>query len=517
MKAKKNTGGDGKKEGRTRSLIGKTGKQISCSPKSSPAPAGSMEKALKERIKELNCFFGISTVMELPEITLDEILEKIVLLLPPAWQFPEIAEACIVLEEKTFPTAHFQRTSRMLAQVIMVNGYPAGQIMVCYREEPPANHEDPFMAEERHLLNAIAERLGHIIERKRAEKALNESEGKFRGIFNTINDGIHIHEIRPDGTPGKFIEVNEVACRMLQYTRDELLEHGPLEFVTGYHSRPFSEIIGELSSTGHAIFETEHRRKDGTIMPVEVNTHVVTLQGKRVMVSVVRDITERRQAESALLQANKKFNLLSNITRHDINNQISAIVMFLYLAKEEVADPAIQEHLRKIEQATQLIQNQIWFMGEYETIGITVPAWQDIRALADLTAKQAPQGNVMVKNDIPAGRELFADPLIANVFFNLVDNAVRYGRKIATIRFSLEERDGDHVIVCEDDGDGIPADDKEKIFERGFGKNTGLGLALARELLDITGITIRETGEPGRGARFEMTVPKGAYRFSGIE
>jgi signal transduction histidine kinase len=69
--------------------------------------------------------------------------------------------------------------------------------------------------------------------------------------------------------------------------------------------------------------------------------------------------------------------------------------------------------------------------------------------------------------------------------------------------------------VCEDDGNGILAEEKEMIFERGYGKNTGMGLFLAREILDITGITIRETGEPGKGARFEMTVPEGAYRLAG--
>ncbi len=93
-----------------------------------------------------------------------------------------------------------------------------------------------------------------------------------------------------------------------------------------------------------------------------------------------------------------------------------------------------------------------------------------------------------------------------------MDNAVRHGGKITTVRFSAEERDGDHIVVCEDDGVGIPLDEKEKIFDRGFGKNTGLGLFLSREVLDITGITIKETGEPGVGARFEMTVPKGAWR-----
>jgi len=110
---------------------------------------------------------------------------------------------------------------------------------------------------------------------------------------------------------------------------------------------------------------------------------------------------------------------------------------------------------------------------------------------------------------------VFADPLVVKVFYNLMDNAALYGGKITFIRFSVEDDGDDHVIVCEDDGDGIIAQEKEKIFERGFGKNTGLGLALSREILSITGITIKETGVPGKGARFEITVPKDTWRVSG--
>jgi signal transduction histidine kinase len=76
----------------------------------------------------------------------------------------------------------------------------------------------------------------------------------------------------------------------------------------------------------------------------------------------------------------------------------------------------------------------------------------------------------------------------------------------------VEDHDNDYFLVCEDDGAGIPGHEKEKIFERGFGKNSGLGLAISREVLDITGITITGTGEPGAGARFVMMMPKGTYR-----
>jgi len=144
-----------------------------------------------------------------------------------------------------------------------------------------------------------------ITERKEMEDALRESEEKFRGIFDTINDGIHIHEIEPDGKPGKFIEVNDVACRMLQYTREELLKSGPLDFVSRDHSRPLPEITTNLSTIGYSLFETEHRRKDGTLVPVEINAHVSSISGKKVVVAIIRDITERKKA-IALIQESER-------------------------------------------------------------------------------------------------------------------------------------------------------------------------------------------------------------------
>jgi signal transduction histidine kinase len=96
---------------------------------------------------------------------------------------------------------------------------------------------------------------------------------------------------------------------------------------------------------------------------------------------------------------------------------------------------------------------------------------------------------------------------------DLMDNAVKYGgERMTTIRFSSYESDGEQVIVCEDDGAGISVEDKKRLFERGFGKHTGFGLFISREILAITGITIRENSEPGKGARFEINVPKGMYR-----
>jgi signal transduction histidine kinase len=127
--------------------------------------------------------------------------------------------------------------------------------------------------------------------------------------------------------------------------------------------------------------------------------------------------------------------------------------------------------------------------------------------------KALPVTGVRIEED-KTDVEVFADPLFEKVIYNLFDNALKYGGEgMTTIRVSSKETDDGLVIVCEDNGAGIPDDDKARLFTRGFGKNTGLGLFLSREILSITGLTITESGTPGRGARFEIHVPKGKFRF----
>ena len=110
--------------------------------------------------------------------------------------------------------------------------------------------------------------------------------------------------------------------------------------------------------------------------------------------------------------------------------------------------------------------------------------------------------------------EMYADPLLQKVFYNLIDNALRYGGgKMTYIRISSHPDQENQIIVVEDDGEGISKEDKTKLFSKGFGKHTGLGLFLSREILSITGLSITENGEFGKGARFEITVPKGMFRI----
>ncbi len=109
--------------------------------------------------------------------------------------------------------------------------------------------------------------------------------------------------------------------------------------------------------------------------------------------------------------------------------------------------------------------------------------------------------------------EIYADPLLQKVFYNLIENALRHGGAVTRIGVSAEPAGKDLVLVFEDDGVGVPEGKKEQIFRREHYANTGFGLFLSREILSITGIAIRESGTPGKGARFELLVPEGAFRY----
>jgi DNA-binding response OmpR family regulator len=224
--------------------------------------------------------------------------------------------------------------------------------------------------------------------------------------------------------------------------------------------------------------------------------------------------TERRRVERALDEANKKLNLMASITRHDVMNQLTAQHESLdtALSLRETDTARAWEHVTSAAAIATRTLNSVKFTGEYQKVGVKSPLWQDTRHLVQAATDEVPSPGITISNAIPPGTELYADPLIGKVFSNMVENAVKYGGKITAIRFSLEDgRDG-KVIVCEDDGIGIPAANKEKIFSYEHGMNTGLGLFLAREILAITAITIRETGARGNGARFEIHCPAGTIR-----
>jgi len=230
------------------------------------------------------------------------------------------------------------------------------------------------------------------------------------------------------------------------------------------------------------------------------------------MVLVVRDITDRKNAEKALRIAGEKISLLTQLTRHDINNLVSALSGYLLLLKENPEDPANDAYVASSMEIAKRIHEQVQFTREYQEIGASKPAWQSLGIILSRAKNDLPDAKVPIDAKV-ATVEIYTDPLAVKVFYNLLENAVRHGKEITKIHITTRKAEDNSLhIIVEDDGVGIPEVEKEAIFRYGYGKNTGLGLAISRDILSLTGITITECGMAGRGARFELVVPPEAWR-----
>ncbi|UUX93115.1 PAS domain S-box protein [Methanoplanus endosymbiosus] len=224
------------------------------------------------------------------------------------------------------------------------------------------------------------------------------------------------------------------------------------------------------------------------------------------------DITARKNAEEALKLSNNKLKMLSEISRHDILNQITALKVYTMFSREIVSDedvnPKLNEYLKKIEKSLNVVLNQIEFSRNYQKLGIENPKWYEVSKIIKTSITDG-----LSCRDNCSGLYIYADPMIEMVFNNLFENTVRHGINPSSVSVHFEPEDKCCKIIYEDDGGGISDKKKGMIFNRGFGENTGMGLFLAREILSITGITIEENGRAGSGARFEMTVPDGMWKI----
>jgi signal transduction histidine kinase len=278
-----------------------------------------------------------------------------------------------------------------------------------------------------------------------------------------------------------------------------------------------SLLVWEIRSNYvHLEAEVVERRKaqknlEDLMVSLEERIALRTRELSEVNESLTEDIEKRQRVEQALSSANKKLSLLSQITRHDISNRIFALLAEIDLAKDHSTDPQLRESLEHLERTSMSIQDQIGFTKDYQEIGTQAPGWYKVGVIAKSAAEQLDSHEVTVTAGCNSV-EIFTDAMIGKVFYNLIQNALRHGEHVTRITFSCAVSGDDLIVSCEDNGTGIAQKDKNHIFKKGFGKDSGLGLFLIREILSITGITIQETGKPGAGARFDMTVPRSMYR-----
>lgn len=225
------------------------------------------------------------------------------------------------------------------------------------------------------------------------------------------------------------------------------------------------------------------------------------------------ELDQRRRAEEALNRATRKLSILNAITFNDIQNALFSLSGYLELEKQMPADEKTQGYRQKQELIVRTISSTLQFAKNYQDLGMKPPAWQDVSQVFALGISHIDSSH-LCRNIQLDHLKIYSDPFLENVFHALAENVIIHSKTATEIALYFRETPEGLLLVFEDNGTGIPEPMKEKIFERKIEGKNGMSLYLVREILSITGITIKETGTEGKGARFEMLVPEGEYRFA---
>lgn len=446
---------------------------------------------LGERVKELDCLYGISNLVEKPGITLEEILQGTVDLISPAWQYPKITCAGITLEHQMFHTRDYKETIWKQTAEITVQDTRVGTLEVYYVEERPKSYEGSFLKEERNLINAIAERLGKVIEHQQAQEAVRE-----------VHDQL---EIRIEQRTKELAEANEEL-------RIEVTERKKVE---------------EVLRTAQETLE----------MLVKERTRELTKANKQLRI----DLTERKNAEeerekmqTQLFQAQKMeaIGVLVGGVAHDFNNLLMAIQgnTELLLGKFDEADPS-SSNLKDIRLASKhgadLIRQLLLFSRKhpmhFKPLNINKTVENLLKMMKRLIGEDiAIETHLEPELWIVEADVVNVEQMLVNLVINARDAMPEGGiLTIKTENVTLKE-DGKVIpeakhgrFIClsvQDTGVGMDEGTVERVFEPFFttkknGKGTGLGLSVAYGIVKKHKGWINIETRPGEGSTFKIYLP----------
>lgn len=477
---------------------------------------------LKERNKELNCLYQVSEIVRMEEVSLEGTLQKIVEVIPLSWQYPDEACARIVLNAQTFTSKNFTETEWKQASEIMVHGKSNGALEVYYLKELPVCDYGPFLKSERLLIDSLAERIGRITERKRAEEALRQSEEKYRTILEEMQDSYFEVDLG-----GHLTFVNNSVCRHLGYTREELIGMNYKQFTVEEYIESIFRVFNEIYQTGepHKSFNWQIIRKDG--VQVFVETWVSPLRDDKGEIigfrCVGRDITVRRQLEEQLMITDRLVSVgeLASGIAHELNNPLTGIIGLSELLTEKDMAEDTKEDLkliyREAQRAANVVKGLLTFARKHPPTRKLINVNDVICKVLELRAYEQKVSNIeTVTNFAPDLPEIWADFFqLQQVFLNIVINAEYFMLKVhnkGTFTITTE-RVGDIVrISFADDGPGISEKDLGHVFDPFFttkevGQGTGLGLSISHGIVVAHGGHIYAESKQDMGATFIVELP----------
>ena len=613
-----------------------------------------VEAELKERVKELDCFYRISESIRTKD-TIEDIIQDIVNIIPPTWQYPELTCAKITFLDKEFKTDNYVESKWKLSSDIIVKRKIAGKVEVCCLEQKNQNDKDPFLKEEKNLLNSITERLGRIIERKQAEEELHKSEESYHTLVETIQEGIGKIDINET-----FIFVNQAAADIFGYSKEEMIGKNLKELTTpemfqkalegtslrkqgisnqyeleilrkngeqryirviaspmyskkGKHQGSFGifhditermqieedlkvsrdqyQLLFNQIADPIVIFDQEtkmfidcntamidkygytldelikmipfelhpadedmkrvkrniddkekilpneyiHKGKDGTMYNVEIHTQEIFYKGREAWISIIRDITERKQAEEAIHQKNlqlqehnKELDAFSHTVAHDLKNPIGVIMGFadiLFEGYSEISKDDILNYLSiiiKEGNKTQQIINSLLLFASLRKAEIKTGELNMGYIVSELINRLTPmieESNAEIKLPETWPTALGYAPWVEQVWMNYLSNAIKYGGTSPHIEIGADTDKAENTpegmlrFWIRDNGPGISTENQKllfKQFERLDQVKTeghGLGLSIVRSIIEKLGGQVGLESEQGKGSLFYFTLP----------
>jgi len=383
------------------------------------------------------------------------------------------------------------------------------------------------VAERTQELKLANEQLSNEIEeRKHAERALRESEERYRSIVENITDALYIHDFK-----GNILDVNEHACMMVGYEKDELVGAN-LSKIDKSWNLPENPELEELIRKGKAIFERQNIRKDGSIIPVEISVKISDPSGNGIIHGFVRDISDRKRTEAVFLHAQKleSLSILAGGIAHDFNNLMAVILGNLELAamglpSNHESYSLIKNSLQYVEQTKDLTNRLITFSKG----GFPVKKITDISKVLTQSIKKMTTKDIfhvifdIDKHLLPVSVD---EAQFRQVFYNLTVNAFESMPEGGTLKVeasninirpsdNLPLKEGTYIkIIFADQGMGIAKENLLRIFDpyfttknMGTQKGMGLGLSVCYSVLKNHDGHVSVSSEPGKGTVFSIYIP----------
>lgn len=487
-----------------------------------------VQEKVQQHIKHLDCFYGLSKLIEQPGISLEEIFQGTANLIRDSFQYPDCTCVRIIFEGVNYKTDNFRKSELSQYASLRVAGDKVGSVEVYYLGES-AENKNPFLKEERDLLDAVAEHLGRIAARRQTGEKLE----LLRHLIDQSNDCIFIMEPKW----GRLLDANDRVCASLGYTREELLK---MAFKNIEQSIPddssWNEQMDKLKYTKDLVIEGQHKRKDGTSFFTETSLKLVSQKKEDFIIAIARDITERKQAEQRQAQLikelehsnqevkniNQELKDFAYIVSHDLKaplRGINAIVKWVTTDYADKFDENGRNQLDSLSKRVLQMHNLIDGILQYSRIGrieerkVVVDLNKLVAEAIDMVA--SPENiSITIENELPSIE--CEQTRLMQVFQNLLSNAIKYMDKPkGLIKVGCVEENGFWKFNVTDNGPGIEEKDFEKIFKifqtvkpRGEYESTGIGLTVVKKVIELYKGKIWVESKVGEGTTFFFTFPK---------